>query len=225
LTKTYDDAASYDVAVITKYTATGNIAWQKTFSDTYPMALAVDSSDRAYITVGYGDPVITVIKFDIIGDILWKKDYNIGPIPAVGAYIEEKSTTTLALAIMVAGGDIYPTTVLVMEISAANGSVLLKKSLQQPGDLQVTVTGIDVDPDENVFVTGFYYDDNDEVNKMFIEKLDEDLEPVWSKSLESPDNYDMYGGDCASDALGNIYVVGAYQVDTTNSNINEDTNK
>ena len=220
LTKTYDDSADYDVAVITKYTATGNIAWQKTFSDTYPMALAVDSSDRAYITLGAGDPVVTVIKFDIIGEILWKKDYNIGPIPAYGAYIEEKSTTTLALAILVVG-DNDPTTVLVMEISAANGSVLLKKSLQQPGDDLVVVTGIDVDPDENVFVTGFYYDDNDEVNKMFIEKLDEDLEPVWSKSLEAPDNYDMYGGDCASDALGNIYVVGAYQVETTNSNISD----
>jgi hypothetical protein len=111
-----------------------------------------------------------------------------------------------------------------MEISAANGSVLLKKSLQQPGDLQVTVTGIDVDPDENVFVTGFYYDDSD-IGKMFIEKLDEDLEPVWSKSLEAPDNYDMYGGDCASDALGNIYVVGAYEVETTNSYINDDPDK
>jgi hypothetical protein len=218
LTRTYDDSADYDVTVITKYTATGNIAWQKTFSDTYPIALAVDSSDRAYITLGAGDPVITVIKFDIIGEILWKKDYNIGPIPAYGAYIEEKSTTTLALAIMIASDGPEPTNVLVMEISAANGSVLLKKSLQQPGDVIVVVTGMDVDPDENVFVTGWYNDAG--VGKMFIEKLDEDLEPVWTKSLEAPDNYDMYGGDCASDALGNIYVVGAYEVETTNSDIN-----
>jgi hypothetical protein len=159
-----------------------------------------------------------VIKFDIIGEILWKKDYNIGPIPAYGAYIEEKSTTTLALAIMIASDGPEPTNVLVMEISAANGSVLLKKSLQQPGDVIVVVTGMDVDPDENVFVTGWYNDAG--VGKMFIEKLDEDLEPVWTKSLEAPDNYDMYGGDCASDALGNIYVVGAYEVETTNSDIN-----
>jgi hypothetical protein len=110
-----------------------------------------------------------------------------------------------------------------LEISAANGSVLLKKSLQQPNDDLVALTGMDVDPDENVFITGWYEDSG--VGKMFIEKLDEDLEPVWTKSLEAPDNYDMYGGDCASDALGNIYVVGAYEVETTNSNINDDTDK
>jgi hypothetical protein len=218
LTRTYDDAANYDVTVITKYTATGNIAWQKTFSDTYPMALAVDSSDRAYITLGAGDDVVTVIKFEIIGEILWKKNYLIGPIPAYGAYIEEKSTTTLALAIMIAGDGPEPTNILVLEISAANGSVLLKKSLQQPDNNLVALTGMDVDPDENVFITGWYEDSG--VGKMFIEKLDEDLEPVWTKSLEAPDNYDMYGGDCASDALGNIYVVGAFEVETTNSDIN-----
>jgi hypothetical protein len=223
LTRTYDDAANYDVTVITKYTATGNIAWQKTFSDTYPMALAVDSSDRAYITLGAGDDVVTVIKFEIIGEILWKKNYLIGPIPAYGAYIEEKSTTTLALAIMIAGDGPEPTNILVLEISAANGSVLLKKSLQQPDNNLVALTGMDVDPDENVFITGWYEDSG--VGKMFIEKLDEDLEPVWSKSLEAPDNYDMYGGDCASDALGNIYVVGAFEVETTNSNINEASDK
>jgi hypothetical protein len=223
LTRTYDDSADYDVTVITKYTATGNIAWQKTFSDTYPMVLAVDSSDRAYITVGAGDDVVTVIKFEIIGEILWKKNYLIGPIPAYGAYIEEKSSTTLALAIMIAGDGPEPTNILVLEISAANGSVLLKKSLQQPDNNLVALTGMDVDPDENVFITGWYEDSG--VGKMFIEKLDEDLEPVWTKSLEAPDNYDMYGGDCASDALGNIYVVGAFEVETTNSNINEASDK
>jgi len=223
LTRTYDDAADYDVTVITKYTATGNIAWQKTFSDTYPMALAIDSSDRAYITVGIDAPVVIVIKFDIIGEILWKKDYNIGPIPAYGAYIEEKSTTTLALAILIASDGPEPTNILVLEISAANGSILLKKSLQQPDNGLVVLTGIDVDPDENVFITGWYEDSG--VGKMFIEKLDQDLEPVWTKSLEAPDNYDMYSGDCASDALGNIYVVGAYQVETTNSNIDNDPDK
>lgn len=219
LTRTYDDSADYNVSVITKYTAAGNIAWQKTFSDSSALALAVDSLDRVYITIGAGDPVVTVMQFEPTGTPGWKKDYLIGPIPAYGAYIEEKSATTLALAIIVSASDTFPTNVLVMEISIANGSVLLKKSLQQPGDLQVVVTGIDVDPDENVFVTGYYYDDSD-IGKMFIEKLDSDLEPVWSKSLESPDEYDMYGGDCASDALGNIYVVGAYAVNTTNSNIN-----
>jgi hypothetical protein len=217
LTHTYE--AQDSIAVITKYTAAGSVAWQKSFTQVSSAALAVDSSDRAYITVGAEFPVTTVIKFSTTGDILWQKDYNIGPIPAYGAYIEEKSTTTLALAVIVSGDGDYPTNVLVMEISATDGSVLLKKSIQIDGSEELVVlTGMDVDPDENVFVTGYYNDGEPEsTNKMFIEKLDEDLVRVWSKSLEAPSIYNMYGGDCASDALGNIYAVGTYNVETTNS--------
>jgi len=221
LTQTYEDDDNYPIAVLTKYTATGTVAWQKSFSEYYPVALAVDSSDRAYITLNEeGAPVVTVMQFGATGTPGWKKEYAIGPVESLLGYIEEKSTTTLALAFSVVDGGPGPSIVLIMEISITDGSVLLKKSLQLPVTDLVIVTGIDVDPDENVFVTGYYNDTNAGVNKMFIEKLDEDLEPVWSKSLEAPDDYNMTGGDCASDALGNIYVVGTYEVKTTNSDIN-----
>jgi len=185
LTRTDEDNDNYSIAVLTKYTATGTVAWQKSFSEYYPVALAVDSSDRAYITLNEDGPRVTVMQFFSVVD-----------------------------------GGLGPSIVLIMEISITDGSVLLKKSLQLPVTDLVVVTGIDVDPDENVFVTGYYNDTNAGIDKMFIEKLDEDLAEVWSKSLEAPDNYDMYGGDCASDALGNIYVVGTYEVKTTNSDIN-----
>jgi hypothetical protein len=222
LTQTYEDNDSYPIAVLTKYTAAGAVAWQKSFSEYYPIALAIDSSDRAYITLNAGDESsdVIVMQFESTGTLGWKKEYVIGQISSFLGYIEEKSTTTLALAFSVGEGGPGPSAVLIMEISITDGSVLLKKSLQLPVTDLVVVTGIDVDPDENVFVTGYYHDTNAGVNKMFIEKLDEDLEPVWSKSLEAPDTYDMYGGDCASDALGNIYAVGAYEVKTTNSDIN-----
>lgn len=208
-----------DMAIITKYTAAGAVAWQKSFTETAPVALAVDSSDCAYITLSAGDPVITVIKFSTAGSPLWKKDYGIGDIPAEGAFIEEKSSTTLALAFSISDNAPGSNAVVVMEINASTGAVEIKRQIAFTAlDQTVMVTGIDVDPDENVFVTGFYYDDGDEKNKMFVEKLDENLERVWTKSLETADTYDMYGGDCASDALGNIYVVGSYRVDTMNSN-------
>jgi len=219
LTRTDEDNDNYSIAVLTKYTAAGAVAWQKSFSEYYPVALAVDSSDRAYITLNEDGPRVTVMQFGATGTLGWKKEYDIGQISSFLGYIEEKSTTTLALAFSIGGGP-GPSTVLIMEISIADGSVLLKKSLQLPVPDLVVVTGIDVDPDENVFVTGYYNDTNAGVSKMFIEKLDEDLEPVWSKSLEAPDDYNMTGGDCASDALGNIYAVGAYEVKTTNSDIN-----
>jgi hypothetical protein len=220
LTSTFEDNDNYPIAVLTKYTAAGAVAWQKSFSEFNPVALAVDSSDRAYITLNEDGPRVTVMQFEATGTLGWKKKYNIGQIDSLLGYIEEKSTTTLALAFSVVDGGPGPSAVLIMEISITDGSVLLKKSLQLPVTDLVIVTGIDVDPDENVFVTGYYNDTNAGVNKMFIEKLDEDLEPVWSKSLEAPDDYNMTGGDCASDALGNIYAVGAYEVKTINSDIN-----
>lgn len=206
-----------DVAVITKYTAAGAVAWQRSFTDASATALAVDSNDCAYITLNVGGPEITVIKFSTAGSPLWKKNYEIG-VAAFGAFIEEKSATTLALAFSIQDGGTF--LVVVMEINASTGAVEIKRqiaftSLDQP----VVIQGIDVDPNENVFVTGLYYDTGDEKNKMFVEKLDENLLRVWSKSLETANTYDMYGGDCASDALGNIYVVGSYQVDTANSNL------
>jgi len=218
LTRTYVDGEG-DIAVITKYTAAGAVSWQKSFTNTYPVALAVDSSDCAYITVSTGDPDITVMKFNASGTIiLWKKKYNIGNIAAYSAFIEEKSSTTLALAFTLEDGTPGPNIVVVMEINSTTGAVEIKRQISFASETNaVQVAGIDVDPDENVFVTGYYFDPVDEVDKMFIEKLDEDLGRVWSKSLETINGYDMYGGDCASDALGNIYAVGTYEVDTVSA--------
>jgi len=211
----------FSVAVITKYTATGSVAWQKSFTDVFPTALAVDSSDSAYITLGRSEaPVVAVVKFSTAGAIQWQKNYDIGPVMSFDAYLEEKSSSTMALAVTGVTGEIpAPNLVLVMEISSTDGSVQIKKQLALAEEDQVVaVTGIDVDGDQNVYVTGYYYDAvNDGKNKMFIEKLDEDLDRIWSKSLETDNSYDMAGGDCASDALGNVYAVGTYLVDTVNS--------
>jgi hypothetical protein len=204
------------ITVLTKYTAAGNIAWQKSFTQTSPTALAVDSSDCAYITVSDGDPEITVIKFSTTGSVLWKKSYDVGPLPIYSAFIEEKSSTSLALVAQAADGGGPPLAVLVLEISSANGSVSVKKTISLATPELTIVSGIDVDGDENVFITGYYYDSSDDIDKMFIEKLDENLDRVWSKTLEAPNDYSMSGGDCASDAQGNVYAVGAYYVDVVN---------
>ena len=215
LTETGSD--NNNIAVITKYTAAGAVAWQKSFTGANPVAMAVDSSDCAYITVEPDAPGITVIKFSTAGAVLWKKEYDVN-FPSYDAFIEEKSATTLVLACAVSADSEGPNIVLVMEISSTDGSVQIKKQIAFDGaDQLVRPTGIDVDSDENVFVTGFYYDTNDSKNKMFIEKLDENLGRVWTKSLETDTSYNMYGGDCASDDQGNIYAVGSYQVSTVNS--------
>ena len=214
------DASGPGIGILTKYTTAGAISWQKSITGFSPVTLAVDSNGCAYATGELGGPTITLIKFSSTGVILWKKDYNIGPIPAINAHIEEKSSSTMVVAYSIFTTGQFPNIAVVMEISNSDGSVLIKKQfVQSDTDYVVYVTGIDVDSAENVFVTG-YYDDSaeDGRSKMFVEKLDENLERVWTKSIESDNTYDMYGGDCTTDGLGNVYAVGAYQVDTTNSN-------
>jgi hypothetical protein len=213
LTRTYDNADGYSIAVITKYTAAGAVAWQKSFSEVEPLTLAVDSSNRAYIAVQLGDPVVTLIKFSSTGTVLLKKDYDVGPVAIYNAFIEEKSSTTLAMAVTADGGE--SNFAVVMEVNSTTGAVEIKRQIDLLAN--VYVTGIDVDPNENVFVTGHYNDSVAEKDKMFIEKLNENLGRVWSKTIDTAGTYDMYGGDCASDALGNIYAVGAFRIDTMNT--------
>jgi hypothetical protein len=218
-----DTNASQDsITILTKYTAAGAIAWQKSFTGRYPKSLAIDSSNRAYITVTGGDPIIGVYKFETTGGILWQKEYDIGPVAVFDAYIEEKSASTLALVCTGANGG-PPTLILAMEISASTGEVEIKRQIAFAAlDQIMYVTGLDVDPDENVFITGSYYNSNDGIYNMFVEKLDQNLGRVWSKSIDVGSTFNQTGGDCASDALGNIYAVGAYIVRTTNSGNNFD---
>jgi hypothetical protein len=224
LTQTYQ--AQTSITVITKYTAAGAIVWQKSFSGRDAMSLAIDSSDRAYITVGGGDPIIGVYKFETTGGVLWQREYDIGPVGVWDALIEEKSATTLALVCSGSFQAPGSNMIIAMEISASTGAVEIKRRIAFDAlDDFVYVTGLDVDPDENVFITGSYFNNNDGIYNMFIEKLDQNLGRVWSKAIDVGSTYNMKGGDCASDALGNIYAVGAYQVNTMNSNPDNDDDK
>lgn len=207
------------VVIVTKYTAAGAVAWQKTLTDRLAVNLAVDSSDQAYVVTKNGVD-LQIIKFSTTGTVVWDKNYQYDQGANLAeAFIEEKTSTSLVVAANVTGP--FPYYVLLLDISATDGSVGTQKTLERDSQ-QVTATGIDVTDDgATVYVTGYYYDSGTSTNKMFIEKMNSSLVRVWSKNIDSGSNYDMYGGDCASDALGNIYAVGTYQVNTINTNDGE----
>ena len=202
------------LAVITKYTPAGAVSWQKTIPDAIPVSLAIDSSDRAYVALNKNSN-LNLFKFDTDGTVLWKKLYTIdaGNNNLDDAFIEEKSSTSIIVA---CNRDPDGTrSSVIFDIDTTTGAVNTQKEIVQTGS-DVYVEGIDIDPSQNVFVSGRYFDPGDEFYKMYITKLDTDLVEVWTKSLESPNGYDMNGGDCASDALGNIYAVGYYDVNVIN---------
>jgi hypothetical protein len=214
---TESNSGQGNVVIVTKYTAAGSIAWQKTLTDRGALNLAIDSSDQAYVVTQFG-PELQIIKFSTTGSVLWDKNYNYDEGTNLeDAVIEEKNSTSLVVAVAVTTSPNYA---LLLDISTVNGSVNTQKTLERDGQ-NVYPTGIDVtDNGATVYITGWYYDGVASKNKMFIEKMTSSLVRVWSKSLDSGTDYNMYGGDCASDALGNIYAVGTYQVNTTNANGN-----
>lgn len=212
LTDTSDNNNS--IVALTKYTPAGAVAWQKTMTDREGLSLAVDSSDQAYVVTKFGND-LQIIKFNTTGSVLWDKNYSYNEgADLQAAFIEEKTSTSLVVVATVNGP--FPAYGLLLDISATDGAVNTQKVLERDGE-NVFPLGIDVtDNGTTVYVTGYYYDGGTSKSKMFIEKMNTSFVRIWSKSIDSGTNYDMYGGDCASDALGNIYAVGTYQVDTTN---------
>lgn len=205
-----EDVEGGSIVSITKYTPAGAVAWQKTITDRDPLALAIDRNNRAFIVTQFG-PEIQVTKLETTGTILWKQNYAYSNGTLYNAYMEEKSNGNMVLAVN-STPSAAPSEVLLLEISGSTGSVVTTKILGRDGE-NVYAGGIDVvDDDDNIFVTGHYQDIAADKDKMFIEKMDSTLTRVWSKSLTTPDNYNMSAGDCASDVFGNVYAVGFYQV-------------
>ena len=205
-----EDVEGGSIVSITKYTPAGAVAWQKTITDRDPLALAIDSNNRAFIVTQFG-PEIQVTKLETTGAILWKQNYAYANGNLYSAYMEEKSNGNMVVAVNFSPSA-APSEVLLLEISGTTGNVVTTKILGRDSE-NVYAGGIDVvDDDDNIFVTGHYQDTAADKDKMFIEKLDNTLTRVWSKSLTTPDNYNMSAGDCASDVFGNVYAVGFYQV-------------
>jgi hypothetical protein len=210
-------------AVITKYSPAGAVVWQHSIAELDPLSVAIDSDDRVYIT-GERNNGVDLFKFDTDGTVLWKKYYTRDSDWFGEAFIEELGSSAIILV-----GNTEPIgggtgSIVVLKINPSTGAVVAQKTITN-SSYNVYVSGIDVvDGGGTIFVSGRYYDSVDDKDKMFVEKLDSSLDRVWSKSLESPNNYNMEGGDCASDALGNIYAVGSYSVlIQPNDNDNNDT--
>jgi hypothetical protein len=225
LVRSYD--GNNDFAVITKYSPAGAVVWQHSIDELDPLSVAVDTNDCVYITGEAsfnGVDGVTLFKFDTDGTELWKKFYTIDSDWFGEAFIEELGTSNIILV-----GNTEPDgggtgSIVVLKINSGTGAILSQKTITNGGE-NVWVAGIDVvDGGTTIFVSGRYYDSGDSKYKMFVEKLDSSLDRVWTKSLESPNTYDMAGGDCASDALGNVYAVGSYSVPTqANFDGNSDT--
>jgi len=214
LTKTYD--GNDDVAVITKYSPAGAVLWQHSIDQADPYSVAVDSDDYVYIALEDTSDNAVLIKFASNGDQVWNKSYDVGAWQGEG-FIEERTSTRITMTLNRQDGAAGQ--ILVLDIDTATGDVATQKVITNTQD-NVWAAGIDTDSDGNVFVTGRYYDSGTSKWKMFVEKLDSSLDRVWSKSLETPTNYDMSAGDCASDSQGNVYAVAYYNVDVNNNNGN-----
>jgi hypothetical protein len=222
LVRSYINNEGESFAVITKYSPAGAVVWQHSIAELDPLSVAVDTNDCAYISGENGNGV-DLFKFDADGAVLWKKSYTRDSDWFGEAFIEELGSSAIILV-----GNTQPIgggtgSIVALKINPSTGDVITQKTITN-SSYNVYVSGIDVvDGGGTIFVTGRYYDSVDDKDKMFVEKLDSSLDRVWTKSLESPNNYDMDGGDCASDALGNVYAVGSYSVLVQPNNDSDNT--
>lgn len=222
----YSVTSSYngdtDYALLTKYSPNGAAVWQRSVLQAYANSLCVDSSDAAYLAYERNGRT-AIIKFDAAGTVIWQKDYDIDADWS-DPFIEEKGANRIVMA---ANRDVGPGDVAVIEINSINGEVTRNVRLSQSSGQNIQIAGIDVDGANNVFVSGRYYDSNNDRNRMVVVKLDTDLNLVWKKTILTDDSLQDFdvnqGGDCASDAQGNVYALSIMWVPVVNVDTNSGT--
>ena len=207
---------------LTKYDINGVKQWTQQLgsaSGDSAYSVSVDSGGNAYITgktsgdldgnTNVGEDDMFLVKYDSNGVKLWTKQpgwaYNdVGNDVSVDSsgnvYVTGKKDTT---GINDGKDDMF------LSKYDSNGGNLWTKQID--GTYVDSGTGVSVDSNGNVYVTGITYIDFDGHfceggGDMFLIKFDTDGDKLWSSLLGTPS--DDYGADISIDGNDNVYVAG-----------------
>ncbi len=177
-------AASWNNVYVAKYDPNGNFRWVKTMGGSdgdYCDGVAVDDQGNVYLTGSYNS-----------------SDFSMGA-----------ASNILPAAV---NGDAY-----LVKLDS-NGDLIWAKSIG--GTDNDDANGVIVDGYNNVYVVGFFngsanFDPNGTamlsvagVSDIFLAKYDTAGNYIWARRMGGAD--DEYGYDVAADAMGNVYVAGAF---------------
>ena len=213
---------TWGIPYLIKFDSSGNILWQKFFqyneaeanSSFYMIceAVAVDeATNHVYICLNpegnYPASGISIlVKLDLDGNILWKKEVgksyrqNIAQVSGQKINIDSLSNVYLSTQY----GNLIK--------FDPDGNVLWQKELFYDANFY----GSAVDANNNVYVTGSYYDGNEEI--IIVVKFDPDGNLVWQKYYaDSLNNNNFYSNDICVDSNNNLYVASQGYVNNRNN--------
>lgn len=229
-------------AFVAKYDTNGNAAWATSFAPGgQGFSIDVDSGSNSYVTGHAPDPIlggeiVTVWKLDSNGNILWERQatggqgrgHDIATDSLCNSYVTGRFGGTVTF-----GPGELTQTVLTAGNPTGEGFVAKYDSLgnlvwakQSLSDIGSWGEGIDVDIDENNYVTGiingtttFGSAPNDvtliaqHVGDMFVAKYDSAGQLVWAK--HGPGNFNASGMAISVDGSGNSYLTGFFGLTIT----------
>jgi hypothetical protein len=207
---------------ITKFDDQGNILWQSDIGGYTPAGygLDTDSNDNIYLSVtqrpnGGSDAYVVVIKLNSNGVRQWAEGFghaydcaaflvvdNNG-YPVVNGYSSDPGSD---------GG-------YLIRLDKTTGAVTTNvRFTDDENGQEITNQGLAIDAENNIVLTGSHYDGTN--TTIIVQKLSGvDFSHIWSKQIDTVDQYDIDGGGVACDGANNIYLTGSFTGQESNVGI------
>lgn len=214
----------------------GAQAGSSTYSE-YAYDLITDISGNSYMTgsiqgsssFGSGiilttpssSPDVFVSKHNALGQIQWAKNYgNISQEQGMG--IAKDKNENIYVVGYFQNSVTFGTTILTSNISNNDAAFLIK--LNPSGIIQwakkinptniARCSGITVDNNDNIFVTGNYTDNSNGYSSFFISKYNTSGTQSWFQTIGTGPSFKSVSG-IACDNLGNVFICGRFQLSLT----------
>jgi len=205
---------------VRKYNTEGDVVWTDTYNGTANQSdcgegIAVDGNGNVYVTGSeYKSDRersnIWVRKYDTDGDVIWTRSYN-GPAndydEGCGIAVDGSGNVyvTGSAAVSLEHDDIW------VRKYNSEGDELWTQTHNDTANRLDEGSGIAVDGNGNVYVTGYEYVNGQDWN-IWVRKYDSDGNELWTRTHNGTADSEDAGCDIAVDGDGNVYVVG-YEAD------------
>ena len=188
--------------------------------DAWTDAVAYDSLGNAFVAGWYTDILPTasvrysgafLMKVDPTGQVLWNKYYNEYTTYGWGVSVDHDDNAILILS----ETDNPNTDIVMIKVSGTNGVPIWQRYLASIGDYDDFATSIDVDANNDIFITGWSGDDavNDTLSTFLIAKIS-GVDGTfnnggWQKMLPPTTGCNIQlGWGIAVDPAGDVCIVG-----------------
>jgi len=230
VTTSYGGATGYDAPFmnVSKFDEDGNTLWSSDIPGnitSFSGGVAVDLDDNVYVAILVGEDgnsYGTVIKIDgMTGNSIWTESFDNDQYNTPNGLDVGPDNMPVLVGTTSTGGN--PPRAYAIKFNSQSGAILHAKIWNS--DYENDANGLAVDQNNNVYITGVSSDPATETYVLVVQKLNPNLDPIWTKKIPSVKSsrgstiYDNGGAGIAVDASGNVFVTGYY---TDSANISSE---